>query len=347
VTVEARPADRSSTLLAWVALTAVYLLWGSTFLAIRVGVRQVPPATFAGARYLLAGAVLYPVAVRTGGPALRASDRPAARQWLACAVVGVLLLSIGNGGVSLAEQHLDSGLVAVLVASIPFWMIAFSAVWVRRRPAANELAGVLCGLAGVAVLALGGGAAGHVGSVIVVLVAAVGWAFGSVLARRVPLPRRILLGSAMQMMAGGTVLLVVGAARGEFAHLRLGVGATAWLAFAWLVVPGSILAFSAYGYALSRLPISTVSTYAYVNPVIAVLLGVLLLGERLSVRESIGSLVIVGSIALTLHRPHETRRRPPPPGSRCEPHHETPVSCSAGQPPADGVGFEPRMGATP
>jgi drug/metabolite transporter (DMT)-like permease len=301
VTVGTRTADRSSSLLAWLALGTVYVLWGSTFLAIRVGVRHLPPATFAGTRYLLAGALLYPFARRSGDPQLRATDRPGRRQWIACTVVGVLLLSMGNGGVSVAEQHLDSSVAAVLVASIPLWMIAFAAAADRHRPALPDLAGVATGLIGVAVLVLDGGAGGHVSSVLIVLIGALGWAFGSVIAGRLPLPRRILLASAMEMIAGGVALLIAGAVRGEFGRLDLAhAGTTSLVAFAWLVVPGSILAFSAYGYALTHLPLTTVSTYAYVNPVIAVLLGVAVLGEHFGLREVLGTLLVVGSVALTL-----------------------------------------------
>jgi drug/metabolite transporter (DMT)-like permease len=303
VTVEARTADRSSSLLAWLALATVYVLWGSTFLAIRVGVRHLPPATFAGTRYLLAGLLLYPFARRSGDAALRVADRVGMRQWIACAVIGVLLLAMGNGGVSLAEQHLDSSVAAVLVASIPLWMVVFAAGADRRRPALPDLAGVATGLIGVAVLFLEGGAHGQVGSVLIVLIGALGWAFGSVIAGRLPLPRRILLASAMEMIAGGAVLLVAGAVRGEFGRVDVAhAGSSAWLAFAWLVVPGSILAFSAYGYALTHLPLTTVSTYAYVNPVIAVLLGVIVLGEHFGLREVFGTLLVVGSVALTLRR---------------------------------------------
>lgn len=297
-----RVARRESTLLAWVALVVVYVFWGSTFLAIRVGLRQLPPATFSGARFVIAGAVLYAVALRgAGGGTPR--ERVGRRQWLGCTVVGTLLLSIGNGGVTFAEQHLDSGLAAVLVASIPLWMIVFAAIADRRRPAPSHVAGVVCGLVGVAVLASGGGTGGHPGSVVLVLVAAVGWALGSVLAGRLALPHGVLLSAGMQMLAGGAVLLLVGAARGEYGQLELGeISPKVWLAFAWLVLAGSILAFSSYGYALAHLPLPTVATYAYVNPVIAVLLGVAVLGEHIGVREIVGTLIVVGSVALAVRR---------------------------------------------
>lgn len=298
-----QPSSGTGGVLAWTALVVVYLVWGSTFLAIRVAVRNLPPATFAGARYLLAGLLLYPVAMRMGSTTVRDTDHPGVQEWAGCAAVGILLLTVGNGGVTLAEQHLDSGFAALLAATIPLWMIVYTAAWIRRVPSGREALGVAVGLVGVAVLTGSSGAGGHAGSLVVALVAASGWGLGSVLARHVPLPQRTLLGAAMQLMIGGVVLLAAGALRGEWAHLHLAAApVSAWFAFAWLVVPGSILAFSAYGYALSHLPLGIVSTYAYVNPVVAVLLGVAILGERLSWNETVGAGLIVLSVAVTLLR---------------------------------------------
>jgi drug/metabolite transporter (DMT)-like permease len=298
-------------LTAWVALGVVYVVWGSTFLGIRVAVRHLPPATMAGARFLLAGALLYPFAVRSGGAALRVADRPTARRWGAAAVVGVLLLGVGNGGVTFAERHLESGTAALLAATIPLWMILLGAAVNRRRPRRLELAGVGVGLAGIVVLTGTPGGATGGGPIALALGAAAGWGFGSVLAERLALPRRATLAAAMELLAGGLALLVVGAIRGEWAQIDLGaVPVSGWLAVAWLVVPGSILAYTAYGYALANLPIGVVSTYAFVNPVVAVLLGALLLGEKLRPAELAGSALIVVAIMITLR----ARRREGPPG---------------------------------
>jgi drug/metabolite transporter (DMT)-like permease len=292
-----------SQLAAWAALLVVYLVWGSTYLAIRVGVRDIPPLAMAGARFLIAGAILYPIAARTGDAATRAADRPGAREWLGCAVVGVLLLAFGNGGVSVAEQTLPSGLAAVLVATVPLWMILFAVPLQGTRVSRRAVAGLLVGLVGVAVLAGGGSAAGHAVGVLIVLGAAASWGVGSVLSRRLRMPRRVLVSAAIEMLAGGAVLLIAAAVTGQFARVHLAnVHPTSWLALAWLIAAGSILAFTAYGYALTRLPLSTVSTYAYVNPVVAVLLGTALLHEALTVREVIGAVLVVGSVALTLNR---------------------------------------------
>jgi drug/metabolite transporter (DMT)-like permease len=255
----------------------------------------------AGARFLLAGALLYPFAVRSGGTALRVADRPTARRWGAAVVVGVLLLGVGNGGVTFAERHLESGTAALLAATIPLWMILLGAAVNRRRPRRLELVGVGVGLAGIVVLTGTPGGAPGGGSLMLALGAAAGWGLGSVLAERLALPRRATLAAAMELLAGGVALLLAGAVRGEWAQIDLGsVPVSGWFAVAWLVVPGSILAYTAYGYALANLPIGVVSTYAFVNPVVAVLLGALLLGEHLRTAELAGSALIVVAIMITL-----------------------------------------------
>jgi drug/metabolite transporter (DMT)-like permease len=300
-------------LLPWGALVAVYLVWGSTFLGIRVAVRHLPPATFAGARFLLAGMLLYPFAVRSGGTDLRAADRPGVRQWAAATVVGVLLLGVGNGGVTFAERHLESGTAALLAATIPLWMIVLGAALNRRAPLRLELLGVGVGLVGVVVLTgAPGGSAGD-GPIALSLCAAAGWGLGSVLAQRLQLPARATLAAALELVAGGVALLVVGAVRGEWSDIDLGaVPASGWVAVGWLIVPGSILAYSCYGYALSHLPIGVVSTYAFVNPVVAVALGALILGEGLRPTELEGATLIVVAIVLTLRAQRRPAHLPSP-----------------------------------
>lgn len=294
----------SRAALAWVALAVVYVFWGSTYLAIRVGARDLPPGILAGTRYFLAGLMLYPVAIRTGSAQLRVADRPRRVQWRACAVVAILLLVLGNGGLTVGERTLPSGLAAVLVATVPLWMVVFGVLIGHNRVSRFAAVGLLAGLAGIAVLAGGGPLGGHPLGAIVVLAASAAWGLGSVLGHRLALPQRALLAAAMQMLIAGAVLLVIGAVTGEFSQVRWSaVHDTSWLSLAWLVVPGSILAFTAYGYALAHLPLPTVSTYAYVNPVVAVVLGTALLGEAFTLRDAAGAALVVGSVALTLHRP--------------------------------------------
>jgi drug/metabolite transporter (DMT)-like permease len=300
---QATRAAGSPQLLGWAALVVVYVVWGSTYLAIRVGVRDLPPMTMAGLRYLTAGLLLYPIAVRTGGAALRHVDKPGRRQWLAAALVGLLLLVIGNGGLTIGEQTLDSGFAAVLVATVPLWMVLFAWPIDGTRPTRRSLAGLGIGLIGVVVLAGAGSGSGHLIGVAVVLGASSAWGLGSVLSHRLALPRRALVAAALEMIVGGVLLLLAAAVRGEYGGIRWSqVPTSAWLALLYLIGPGSLLAFTAYGYALSRLPLATVSTYAYVNPVVAVVLGVAVLGEPLMIYEVIGTVLVVVSVVLTVGR---------------------------------------------
>lgn len=293
-------------LLSWVALGVVYVVWGSTYLAIRVGVRHLPPLLFAGTRYVIAGGLLYPVALRVterDRDSSAASGRPDAKAWLACVVVGVLLLFAGNGGVTVAESALPSGFAAVLFATMPLWMIVFAWPLQHDRVSVKSATGLALGLVGVVILVGERTGSGHVSDVLIVLGAAAAWGFGSVLGHRLPLPSHALLAAAIEMLAGGVVLLAVAAAAGEFSRVHWSsVPATSWIALAYLIGPGSILAFSAYGYALAHLPVTTVSTYAYVNPVVAVLAGSVILGEHLTWSEGLGAALVVGSIVIIMHR---------------------------------------------
>jgi drug/metabolite transporter (DMT)-like permease len=303
--------DRRSQVLSWIALGVVYVAWGSTYLAIRVGVGHLPPFFLAGIRYVIAGTLLYPIArwaAARGREPGEGSARPGWKAWFAGAVIGILLLFAGNGGVTVAETTLPSGLAAVLVATVPLWMIVFAWPVQGQRVTWRSAAGLVTGLAGVAIL-VGGTAGGRLSGVLIVLGAAAAWGFGSVLGHRLPLPRQAMLAAAIEMLAGGAVLLAVAAGTGEFGRIRwASVPASSWLALAYLVVAGSIVAFTAYGYALARLPLPTVSTYAYVNPVVAVLAGIVVLGERFTWREGLGAALVVASVVIILHRSRATSR---------------------------------------
>jgi len=303
------PGNSRASLSAWAALVVVWLVWGSTYLAIRVADRSIPPFAMASARYLTAGAVLYPLAWlgsrRRAATAPRAGEgRPPSRlaQWGGMAVVGTLLLAFGNGGVSYAEQTLPSGLAALLVASVPLWMaLADRVINGQRLPLRGWIALAL-GLGGIAVLARPSGS-GAVLPVLVVLGASVSWGIGSVLAGRLPAPASPLVGSAMEMLAGGIVLSGLAGATGELAHIDPGHFSTSsLLGLLYLIGPGSLLALTCYVIALRGLPTAAVSTYAYVNPVIAVSLGALFLGERLTLATLLGGAVVVLSVAMLLIR---------------------------------------------
>jgi drug/metabolite transporter (DMT)-like permease len=296
---------------AWGALLVVWLVWGSTYLAIRVADRSIPPFAMAAARYLTAGALLHPLALFGGRlrPATAAELSPAVAgsrgtsrlaQWGGMAVVGTLLLAFGNGGVSYAEQTLPSGLAALLVASVPLWMaLADRIINGQRIPVLGWFALTL-GLAGIAILARPSGT-GAVLPVLVVLGASVSWGVGSVLAGRLPAPASPLVGSGMEMLAGGVVLAGLAAATGELARVDPArVSEQSLLGLLYLIGPGSLLALTCYVIALRRLPTAAVSTYAYVNPVVAVSLGALFLGERLTPATLAGGVVVVVSVAMLL-----------------------------------------------
>jgi drug/metabolite transporter (DMT)-like permease len=296
---------------AWAALLVVWLVWGSTYLAIRVADRSIPPFAMAAARYLTAGAVLYPLAWLGSRGHQAAAPRPAGSrassrlaQWGGMAVVGTLLLAFGNGGVSYAEQTLPSGLAALLVASVPLWMALADRVINGQRIPVRGWIALAGGLAGIAVLARPSGN-GAVLPVLVVVGASVSWGIGSVLAGRLPAPASPLAGSAMEMLAGGIVLTGLAAATGELTRIDPAhVSAQSLLGLLYLIGPGSLLALTCYTIALRRLPTTMVSTYAYVNPVVAVSLGALFLGERPTLATLAGGAIVVLSVAMLLTRRH-------------------------------------------
>jgi drug/metabolite transporter (DMT)-like permease len=298
---------RRPVLGGWAALLVVYVVWGSTYLAIRVGVETIPPLLMAGVRYLIAGLILFPFAIRSGPAAVRAADRPSRATWLACAFVGLLLLLGGNGLVSVGERSVPSGLASLLVATVPLWLLVLDALLSRTWIGWLPLSGLIVGLAGVALLAgLGDGASASGASasgIGIILVASVCWALGTILSTRLALPHRAVLATAMQMLTGGVMIIVLAAVTGEFGSFHLShVSAGSWLALAYLIGPGSILALSAYSVAVRRLPTSTVATYPYVNPVVAVILGTTLLNERLTPTTLIGGALIIVAVALVVWR---------------------------------------------
>ena len=278
----------------WLALLVVWVVWGSTYLGIRVAIEGLPPVLMAGVRFALAGLIMFPFAVR--------GARPGRTQWASCAVAGTLMLG-GNAALCVAERTVPTGLASLLIATVPLWLLAFDAAVNRVRPGTMAVAGLLVGLAGMGVLSGSAGGSVSVAGVVICLCAAASWALGTILTRRLPMPANPALGSAMEMLTAGFVLCVVAGAGGEVGSLHLGaVQGRSWLAFGYLIAVGSIVGFSAYVVAVRKLPTSTVSTYAYVNPVIAVLLGTTFLGEHLSWRMLVGGVLVVGAVALVVRR---------------------------------------------
>ncbi|HET8941263.1 MAG TPA: drug/metabolite exporter YedA [Rudaea sp.] len=278
-------------LLIPLALIGVYLLWGSTYLAIRVALVGYPPFVMAAIRFLIAGALLY-VFLRWRG-----FTPPTRRQWMNCAITGTLLLGIGNGGVCFAEQSVPSGIAAVAVAGMPLFAALFSGMY-RQWPNRIESIGLLVGFVGVIVLNLGGNLRGSPLGAIALVCAAAAWAFGSVWSRRRDMPHPAM-STAAQMLCGSVALAMGAVLGGERIHAMPQLHAT--IALGYLIVAGSILGFSAYIYLLHHVRPALATSYAYVNPPIAVLLGVALGGETVHALDLVGMAVILaGVVAITL-----------------------------------------------
>jgi len=290
------------------ALAIIYVVWGSTYLAIRVMVETVPPLLGAGVRFVLAGALMYAWLRFQRG--LRGVTR---EEVLGCALVGVLLMFGGNGLVTVAERDVPSGLAALLIATVPLWIIVLRALW-REQARRLSALGVIAGFAGVALLLAPGerpeGAS--LAACLLVVLAAMCWAMGSFAGSRVRLPEDPLHATALQMLIGGAAMVVVAVPAGEPWAVDLGgVSGDSWIAFAYLVVVGSIVAFTAYAWLLRNVPISTVSTYAYVNPVIAVFLGWAILSEPVSAITIAATAIIVASVAVTMRQEGTGREAEP------------------------------------
>lgn len=290
------------------AFAAIYLIWGSTYLGIRFAIETIPPFLMGGIRFLLAGAILFLVMLSRG------AERPRAFEWRNTAVVGAGLILGGNGMVMWAEQYIPSGMTALIIAILPLWMTLID--WVRphgRRPTLGVTMGIVVGIIGLVILI--GPSAMHPGSMSaqdarsgngVVLIGALGlifgnvcWAAGSIFAQHTRLPKSAFLSTSMQMMCGGVMLLIVSLIRSEPMHFDLAnVSTRSMLSFVYLVCVGSLIGYTAYIWLLTVQPPSRVSTYAYVNPVVAVFLGWALAGEALSLRTAIAAAIIIGAVVL-------------------------------------------------
>ena len=300
----------------WGALWIVYLVWGSTYLAIRVGVHPshgegLPPLLMAGMRFTLAGVLMLALFVRRPAPD-GLPDRLGWKQWGAAAVIGNALLLGGNGLVSIAEKRIPSGIAAVLVATVPTWAAVLGAVFRLEKVTVRHAAGLALGFVGVAILVVGhwSGKTDAVG-VLTVVIAALSWAAGSVWATRAPTVRRPLVMTGMEMVCGGIGCAIVGLIGGEAGDLHpSAVPARSWVALGYLVVFGSMLAYTAYVWLLHNARLSLVTTYTYVNPLVAVALGAIILSESLSWRTLLASAAIIVGVMLIIRR--KPRREEPP-----------------------------------
>ncbi|TSA51138.1 MAG: drug/metabolite exporter YedA [Nitrosomonadales bacterium] len=282
--------QRKQRLLVALALISLYFIWGSTFLAIRYAIDSFPPFMMAAMRFLTAGVLLYAVLRLRGAP------NPSLPQWGGAAVVGMLLPAVGNGGVSYAEQWVTTGAAALAIATVPLWAALFSGLW-GDWPNRREWLGIALGLLGVLALNLGGNMRASPVGAAVLLLAAAGWAFGSLWSRRLPMPGGAMA-SAAQMLVGGAVLAGASLLSGE--HMIGKPTQQAWLAMAYLVTFGSWIAYSAYLYLLRTVRPILATSYAFVNPLVALLLGVWLMGEHIGGFEWLALLAILGGVVLVL-----------------------------------------------
>jgi drug/metabolite transporter (DMT)-like permease len=296
------PSHTRFPLLLIGAFIALYLVWGSTYLAIQIGIESWPPLMMAGTRFVIAGSLMYGFLRWRGVPA------PTWAEWKAAFVIGFLLLACGNGGVTLAEHAgVASGVAALAIATMPLFTLLFGLFW-GNRTTPLEWAGIVLGLIGIGLLNLGSNLQASPYGAALVIFAAAAWAFGSVLSKHLPLPAGPMASGA-EMITAGVTLLIGSALSGErLDHMPTAAG---WGALLYLVVFGSIVAFSAYMYLLKNVRPAAATSYAYVNPAVAVLLGVLFAGETIGTEECMAMVVIIGAVVLIglpqWHRP----KRPP------------------------------------
>jgi drug/metabolite transporter (DMT)-like permease len=293
----------------WAALAVVYVVWGSTYLFILLAERTLPVFVMSSLRFLIAGGLLYVWSIRRGDR----NDRPTRRQWFSAALIGAGLFLGGNAGVAWAETRVDTGIASLIIAAVPLWMALFDRVACGQRLSRTAVTGLAIGFGGVALLAWPSGPS-HIDieGAIALLVSGAAWASGSLYSRRSPLPRRQFVSAAMQMLTGGVMLAVAAAATGEWTSIHH-VSTESILSLLYLISIGSWLAFTAYAWLLRTTRTSLVSTYAYVNPLVAVFLGWAVESEPISARTIVAGLVILAAVALIVTPPKGERATEPAP----------------------------------
>jgi drug/metabolite transporter (DMT)-like permease len=308
----------------WIALLALYIVWGSTYLGIRFAVETIPPFLHAALRFLISGVILYAWRRTAGDPA------PTASNWKSTAIVGAALLLGGNGLVAWAEKSVPSGIAALMISTSPFWLVLFEAMRTGgTRPTWQAILGLVVGFGGVFILIGPSEITGAENSfdtfgVVLLLLAPLFWSMGSIYARGADLPKSTLLSTGMQMLMGAVALFIVSVVKGELSGFNFGlVSMRSWLALVYLITFGSLVGFVAYGWLLHNAPVSLTSTYAYVNPVVAVLLGNLLADEVLNGRILIATAIIIGSVVI-INSARQAKAKTEPlqaiPEARTEPH---------------------------
>ncbi len=291
--------------LVWLSFAAVYVLWGSTYYFIRIGIETIPPFILAGLRHIMFGFALFPVVRGVTG------EKPTATHWRTAILTGLLLLLCGNGMVSWAETRVPSGIAALLVATVSLWMVILD--WLRpggNRPVPRVLVGIVLGFAGIALLVgpaqFGSTDRLDLAGALALLFAALAWAAGSIYSRHRPTPRSPLLGATMQSISAAAALWLVALLTGEIHNFHFAqVSTRSWLAVIYLVIFGSALGFSAYVYILRHSTASRVATYAFVNPVVALFLGSFFGQETVSLRTLVASATILAAVLLVITAPHQ------------------------------------------
>ena len=279
-----------------IAFAAVYVIWGSTYLTIHIAIETIPALLMSGARFILAGLLLLAFSHRPGAP----RERLTLIHWRSALIIGGCLLLFGNGVVAWGEQYLPSGFVALIIATVPLWMALFSPAFGGRWINWTAAIGIALGLAGIVLLVRPGGGAGH-WQTLVVLLAPLLWALGSLYARDAPAPRQPLTAVGMEMIAGGALLSLAGVATGELGHVHFGnVSFASVAAFIYLVLIGALVGYVAYIWLLHHVSVTAASTYAFVNPVVAVALGAIVLGEAVTPLTLVAAALIVGAVVLLL-----------------------------------------------
>jgi drug/metabolite transporter (DMT)-like permease len=305
------PHASSNRTVLLAAFAAVYLIWGSTFLAIRIGDESFPPLLVAGIRHLTFGLIAFPILL------WKTKARPTWAEWRATTITGFLLLAMGNGGVCLAEERVPSGIAALLVATVSLWMVLID--WLRPngvRPVPRVIVGLVLGFAGLALLVgpkeLGGSGRIDPVGVAILGVGSFAWACGSIYAKHGGMPSSPLLASAMQSLTGGLILWIIGGFTGEIGALHLATVSThSWIAITYLICFGSMIGFSSYLYILKHSTATRVATYAFVNPIVALFLGWLLLHEAITLRTILASAVILAAVLLVITAPHRATVKTP------------------------------------
>lgn len=298
-----------NTILMIAAFAAVYLIWGSTYLAMKYAIETLPSFLMAGTRFLVAGSILF-IWARLSPD----YQKPKLVHWRTSFIVGALLLLGGNGGVVIAQHYLPSSITALLIATEPFWIVLIS--WLLMggsRPNLKVILGILIGFVGVSLLIGGRGLAfgsgdGQILGVGLIILSTLAWALGSLYGLRASAPKSAILAAGMQMLSGGSLLILLGIFTGEWQTFNIiKVSANSWFALSYLIIFGSIIGFTAYSWLLKNVEPSLASTYAYVNPVVAVFLGWLIAGESFTGQMIIGAIIIVSSVVLITSRNNKNK----------------------------------------